>query len=192
MFSRVLAVLVVVTLNVSHVCAGQFSTVDVDTPSGPGKYILVLDDIDVGDWSQFFRLVRREPAISGVMLQSMGGSADDGLAIAKYIFEHKFDTMVTGACHSICAVMFLAGERRYMTDDAVITVHSAYKQLGDWVVADHQANGTVTWFLGHMGYPLPLARLWLSTPSEAAAPITLEMNDRLALGLTVIGRSEDQ
>jgi hypothetical protein len=94
--------------------------------------------------------------------------------------------MVTDACHSVCTIIFLAGEARYLAVDADLTVHSAYKQLADWVVEDHLANGTVAWFIGHMGYPLPLAKLWVSTPSDEMAPITLEMNDKLQLGFTVV------
>jgi hypothetical protein len=153
--------------------AAQLSIIPVETLDGSATYILLENEVEVGDWSAFFRLVRRTPTITGVALTSIGGSADDGLAIAKYIFEQKLDTLVTDACHSICAIMFLAGDQRFLAADAALTVHGAYKRIGDWVVTDHLANGTIAWFIGHMGYPLPVARLWTSTPSGGAAPITL-------------------
>ena len=166
--------------------AAELSLVLVQTPNGVVRYVSLKNDVVVGDWSKFTRLLRKNPDVAGVLLASNGGSADDGLAIAKHVFEHGLGTMVTGSCHSVCAVIFLAGRDRYITSTARVTVHSAYKQLGDWVVEDDITNGTVAWFIGHMGYPLPLARLWVSTPTDEIAPITLEMNDKLKLGFHVI------
>ncbi len=166
--------------------AADLSIVHVETPSGVARYVYVQNDVELGDWSRFVKLLRKNPEVTGVLLRSAGGSADDGLAMARHIFEHGLDTMVTGTCHSVCAVMFLAGQDRFIAPDATLTVHSAYRKLGDWVVEDHAANATVAWFIGHMGYPLPLARLWVSTPSADAAPITIEMNQKLKLGFTVI------
>ena len=166
--------------------AAELTVVIVESPAGAARYVAVENDIEQGDWSKFTRLLRQNPEVSGVWLRSDGGSADDGLAIAKHIFHNGLDTMVTGACHSVCAVMFLAGHDRFISREAILTVHSAYRQLGDWVVEDEMVNGTVAWFIGHMGYPLPLARLWVTTRSDKVAPITLEMNETLDLGFTVI------
>lgn len=180
------AVLALLQPTVVPVSAAQLAIVPVETPSGIASYVYLENDIEVGDWSKFAKLLRMNPDTSGVLLRSDGGSLDDGLAIAKQVFELELETMVTGACHSVCAVIFLAGRDRYITPTATLTVHGAYKQLGDWVVEDDLANSTVAWFIGHMGYPLPLARLWATTLSSKVAPITLEMNDKLKLGFTVI------
>ena len=166
--------------------AAELTVVEISTSEVSGSYVSISGDIELGDWSRFFRIVRRTPHISGILLHSAGGSVDDGLAIAKYANDHGLDTMAKHICHSICAIIFLAGEDRYLTSGTDLSMHSAYKQLGDWVVTDHQANGTVAWFLGSMGYPLELARLWLTTPSHEAAPLTLEMNDRLGLGFELV------
>jgi len=166
--------------------AADFSLMPVETPVGLARYVYLENDINQGDWSRFTKFLRKNPGVSGVLLRSNGGAADDGLAIAKHIFEHGLSTMVTENCHSVCAVMFLAGRDRFLTRRASLTVHSAFRQLGDWVVEDHITNGTVAWFIGHMGYPLPLARLWVSTPSDEVAPITFEMNEKLKLGFTII------
>jgi hypothetical protein len=168
------------------VLAAEIDYRTMDTPAGAGHYIVIEGEIAPGSWSQFFRLVRQVERPAGVYLDSEGGSVDDGLAIAKYIYEHELDTLVLRRCHSICAVMFLAGRKRAMHRDAALTVHNAYKQIGDWVVVDHLVNGTVAWFIGHMGYPLQLAKLWVSTPTESAAPITPDMNDTLELGFIVL------
>jgi hypothetical protein len=181
-----LSLLTVLSILTGSALPAQLSIIDVDRPEGRQSYLALDGDIEIGDWWKFVKLLRQNPATSGVLLRSNGGSADDGLAIAKHVYEHGLTTMVTGTCHSVCAIIFLAGRERYLTVDASLSVHSAYKQIADWVVEDHVANGTVAWFIGHMGYPLQLARLWVTTDSEDMAPITLEMNDKLGLGFTVI------
>ena len=181
-----LSLVTALSIPIGAALPAQLSIVDVDRPEGRQSYLQLSGEIEIGDWWKFVRLLKQNPSTSGVWLHSDGGSADDGLAIAKHVYEHRLDTMVTDTCHSVCTIIFLAGSDRYLTVDARLTVHSAYKQLADWVVEDHLANSTVAWFIGHMGYPLPIARLWVSTGSDQMAPITLEMNDKLKLGFTVI------
>lgn len=149
----------------------------------PETYLSISGDIEVGDWSTFNRLLRANPEVGGVALSSMGGSLDDGIAIAKQIFDARLDTVLVDVCHSVCSIMFLAGNEKYVPANFRLAVHTAYKQIADWTVKDHVANGTVTWFLGHMGYPLPLARLWLATGPDDAALVTWAHNDKWKLGL---------
>lgn len=167
--------------------AATLAVTSMDVLGEPRTYLTLEGDIVEGDWWQFTKAMRANPSISGVLLSSDGGSLDDGLAIAKHIYSHGLDTMVTSACHSVCAIMFLAGKARYMAADASLSVHSAYRQLGDWIVEDDQANIRVAWFIGQMGYPLKLAEIWSSTRSNASAPISTEMNDKLKLGLSYFG-----
>lgn len=181
-----LSLLTVLSIPMGAALPAQLSIIDLDRPEGRQSYLELSGEIEVGDWWKFVRLLKRNPGVSGVLLRSEGGSVDDGLAIAKHIYESRLDTMVTETCHSVCAIIFLAGRDRYLTFDAELTVHSAYKQIADWVVEDHLANGTVAWFIGHMGYPLPIAKLWVSTDSDEMAPITLEMNEKLKLGFIII------
>ena len=148
----------------------------------PETYLSISGDIDVGDWSTFSRLLRANPDVGGVVLSSMGGSLDDGMAIAKQIFDARLDTALVDVCHSVCSIMFLAGKEKYVPGNFRLTVHTAYKQIADWTVKDHVANGAVTWFLGSMGYPLPLARLWVATGPEDAALVTWAHNEKWGLG----------
>jgi len=95
--------------------AGTLEIMKVRMPEGVQTYIAIRDEIELGDWSKFFRLVRQAPGVSGIILNSPGGSVDDGLAIAKYVYGHKLDTLADGACGSICAIIFLSGENRFLT-----------------------------------------------------------------------------
>jgi hypothetical protein len=149
-------------------------------------YLVIEGTIEVGDWSRFMKLLRAHPELRGVALASEGGSLDDGLAIAKQIHARGLDTTLLAHCHSVCAIMFLAGREKFAPPDLRLSVHSAYRQLGTWTARDESANDTVTWFLGAMGYPLALARLWNDTAPERVAYITWAMNERWALGLQPI------
>ncbi len=156
-------------------------TRDVTRPA-----IFIEGPIAVGDWSRFMKLLRTHPEVAAVALGSEGGSLDDGLAIARQIHERGLDTALIADCHSVCSIMFLAGAGRFMPPDVRLSVHSAYRQVGSFIARDEQANDTVAWFLGAMGYPLALARLWNDTAPEDAATITWAHNDKWDLGFQPI------
>lgn len=181
---RLPAAILLLTMGTAPVPAAEMAVVRLAPDRALETYLTITGDIEVGDWSAFSRILRTNPEISGVALSSMGGSLDDGMAIAKQIYDRGLDTLLVDVCHSVCSIMFLAGAEKYAPEDFRLSVHTAYKQVADWTVQDHVANGTVTWFLGHMGYPLPLARLWVATGPDDAALITWSLNDRWELGLT--------
>lgn len=158
----------------------------VHTPAGARATIFIEGTIAVGDWSRFMKLLRAHPEVAAVALGSEGGSLDDGLAIARQIHERGLDTALVAGCHSVCSTMFLAGAQRFVPPDFRLSVHSAYKQIGSFTARDEHANDTVAWFLGKMGYPLALARLWNDTAPEDAARITWAHNDKWALGFQPI------
>lgn len=166
--------------------AAEIAVHPIATPAGSGAVIFIEGPIAVGDWSRFMKLLRAHPELHAVALGSEGGSLDDGLAIAKQIHERKLDTVLVAGCHSVCSIMFLAGEGRFVPPDFRLSVHSAYKQIGSFTARDEHANDTVAWFLGAMGYPLALARLWNDTAPEEAARITWAHNDKWQLGFQPI------
>jgi hypothetical protein len=73
--------------------------------------------------------------VTGVYLNSTGGNAMEGEAMAEII--HDLDTMTVvpneGECNSICFLMFAAGANKYVGKGATIAVHSS----GD---KDHKEN----------------------------------------------------
>jgi hypothetical protein len=178
--------IIISSLQVAAPLAASIDVVWLAPQSESQKYVRVEGDIEIGDWSHFMKLMKLHPDIAGVAVSSEGGSLDDGLAIAKQIFDRKLDTVLLDFCHSACAVMFLAGHTKYVVRNYRLTVHTAFKQIADWTVRDHVANGTVTWFLGHMGYPLGLAKLWVAPGEQEAAPITWAMSDKWQLDFTAM------
>ena len=142
--------------------------------------------IEQGDWWRFTKALKAHPDVTGVLLSSDGGELDDGLAIAKHIYKKHLDTMVTGECHSVCTVMFLAGTSRFISTAARLTMHSAYRELNGWAVEDDDGNVRVAWFMGEMGYPLKLAQMWAATRSEDEVPVTAETNTKLKLNFVYL------
>ena len=173
-------------LQVTAALSSSIDVVWIAPQSLPQKYLRIEGDIEIGDWSNFMKLMKQHPDVAGVAVSSDGGSLDDGLAIAKQIFDRELDTVLLDFCHSACAVMFLAGHTKYVARNYRLSVHTAFKQIADWTVRDHVANGTVTWFLGHMGYPLALAKLWVAPGEQEAASITWAMSDKWQLGFTAV------
>ena len=166
--------------------AAELRVDPVITAAGPMAVLFIEGPIEVGDWSRFMKLLRAHPEVAAVALASEGGSLDDGLAIAKQVHERQLDTALVATCHSVCSIIFLAGAERFVPPDFRLSVHSAYKQLGNFTARDEHANDTVAWFLGAMGYPLALARLWNDTAPEDAAAITWAHNDKWQLGFQPI------
>lgn len=166
--------------------AAEISVHHIGTPAGARATLFIEGPIAVGDWSRFMKLLRAHPEVAAVALDSEGGSLDDGLAIARQVRERGLDTALVSTCHSVCSIIFLAGAERYVPPSFRLSVHSAYKQIGSFTARDEYANDTVAWFLGRMGYPLALARLWNDTAPEAAASLTWAHNDKWDLGFQPI------
>ncbi|MEP3596137.1 MAG: hypothetical protein ABJN15_07510, partial [Parvibaculum sp.] len=93
--------------------------------------------IQPGDDNRFFDLAEQAPRAT-VLLESPGGDVTTGLSIGAGIAIRGYATLVLdgSGCHSICAVIWVAGQRRYMSPDAKISVHAAYRMRND-------ANGSV-------------------------------------------------
>jgi hypothetical protein len=72
-----------------------------------------------------------------LFLNSPGGSFVDGMAIAKFVHERGFRTDVDNSdeCTSMCAIIWLAGSKRYYGGKAKIGFHSMSTV---WV--DNQGN----------------------------------------------------
>jgi len=95
------------------------------------QYIMITGPIEEGDGDAFYAIARETPK-AFVLLMSPGGLVEDGLWIAAEIALRQYDTWVLPGegCHSICAIMWVSGSRRYMDKDARISVHAAYQMVG--------------------------------------------------------------
>jgi ATP-dependent protease ClpP protease subunit len=115
--------------------AAQFDLVDDVVPGQ--KMIMIRGEIVKGDDFTFFELSKQVERAS-IFLESPGGDVETGLSIGSEIAIRGFTTLVLdgSGCHSICAVIWVSGVRRYMSPNAEISVHAAYSLV-------NKADGTV-------------------------------------------------
>jgi len=103
-------------------------------------FIYIMGDIERGDGKKFADLIASTGnKVNTVLLDSPGGSFEDGMAIAKLVRERNFATSVRPdrECTSMCAIIWIAGNKRYYASKAKIGFHSM-----SWWPVDQQGNIT--------------------------------------------------
>ncbi|MCC1494362.1 ATP-dependent Clp protease proteolytic subunit [Cognatishimia sp. F0-27] len=98
----------------------QGSTLVYDTEAarlGPAREIQNRD-VDV-----LRDLLRANPGIRTLKLNSTGGSVWAGIEMAHIVQDFELNTVTDGACSSACVTVFLAGARRTMTRGSKIGFH---------------------------------------------------------------------
>jgi hypothetical protein len=159
----------------------------------PGQKVFVIrGPINAGDENRFYELARlAENAV--VLLESPGGEVDAGLAIGAEIAIRGFSTQVVDGegCHSICAVVWLSGKRRYMSANADISVHAAYRlekdlEGGISVSESGVANSKIGAFLNELGLSYSAVQYFtLARPDDPLLPVTPEIAQALDIDVYV-------
>jgi hypothetical protein len=104
-----------------------------------------------------------------------GGLVNEALDIGAQVQEHRFATMVSSQteCYSACALIWLAGPRRYLSPDSVIGVHAAFRTSDDDTAEESGvANARIGAFLNMIGLPLDAITYITTAPPDATLPIT--------------------
>ena len=156
------------------------------------KAILVRGPIVEGDDSRFFEIAEETPRAI-VFLESPGGLVSTGISIAAEIAIRDYTTLVLdgSGCHSICAIMWVAGVRRHMSPDADISVHAAYRMRNsaDESVETSEsgmANAQIGAFLNGIGLSADAIRYFTSAgPSEELLDITPEIAQALSIDVYI-------
>lgn len=161
----------------------------------PGqKGILIRGPIETGDDNQFYELAKQaDRAI--VFLESPGGEVDAGISIGAEIAIRGFTTLVLDGdgCHSICAVIWVSGTRRYMSPNANISVHAAYRlEANTEGATDAAESGVANAIVGAYLNQLGLSRaaieyFTVARPDEPLLPITPEIAQMLDIDVYLQG-----
>jgi hypothetical protein len=90
------------------------------------SFVYIWGTIEEGDGKKFAELVANNVTVKAVLLDSPGGSFEDGMVIAKLVHERKFYTSVRQdwVCMSMCAIIWVAGSDRYYGGKTKIGFHS--------------------------------------------------------------------
>jgi hypothetical protein len=119
-----------------------------------------------------------------VLLRSRGGKMIAGIRIGEIIKARGYTTIVKDYCASSCALIWLAGSKRFMTPTAHIGLHQAYNLAG-------QADGVGNAFLGSYLTRLGLGYAAIAYATQAGPDgmkwLTLDDAKRIGIQVVVLG-----
>jgi hypothetical protein len=132
--------------------AAEFSK--AASANGGADIIFVVGDLTLGDEKKFVNA-----ALSSgnaiVVFQSPGGNLIAGIEIGKAIHLKGFSTFVpeTVQCASACALAWLGGRVRYMSNTARVGFHAVYVDKGGQAAVSSAGNALVGAYLNQLGLP---------------------------------------
>lgn len=147
--------------------------------------IYVIGEIQLGDENRFRALAERYPS-AVVYLESPGGAVIAAVEIGKLVRERNYATAVLadGTCTSSCALVWLAGTRRYLAPGAQLGFHASHMDDGGRLVETGVGNAIVGYYLAQLGMSektvvfatiaSPYEFNWLTAESSGRADITFE------------------
>ncbi len=91
-------------------------------------------EIAYGDHDRLLKLLKANPDIDTLRLNSQGGKIYAAYRMADVVIDYGLTTQVDGVCASACAYVFLGGARREMTRGSRIGFHQR-----TWSAADISA-----------------------------------------------------
>ncbi len=124
------------------------------SPDGGADIIFVVGDLALGDERKFINIaLNSDNAI--VVFQSNGGQLVAGIEIGKAIHLKGFATFVPDnvQCASACALAWLGGRARYMSNTARVGFHAVYVNNGGQVAVSSAGNALVGAYLNQLGLP---------------------------------------
>ncbi len=175
--------------------AGPLAAAEIDVTPGLSpdqKAILIRGPIEPGDDDRFYEIAEHAPRAI-VYLESPGGLVTTGLSIGAEIAIRGYTTLVLdgSGCHSICAVIWVAGARRYMSPDAKISVHAAYRMRNDAngeaeTSVSGVANAQIGAFLNQSGLSYEAIQYFtFAGPSEDLLQITPAIAQSLSIDVAL-------
>lgn len=117
------------------------------------QFIVIRGEIVSGDDLKF-RRVASQYRSAVVVLQSPGGSLLTALDIGRVINLNSYATAApSSACASACALIWLAGARRYLDNGSEIGFHAGYRDSGGRQIEDGVVNAMIGRYLTQLNLP---------------------------------------
>jgi len=92
-----------------------------------GATIAFRGDITYGSARALLALVRANPEVDQVRLESDGGYVHPALLVANALQLRGATTLVETSCLSACTVLFVGGKRRYLAEGGELGFHRAWR-----------------------------------------------------------------
>ena len=93
------------------------------TVAADGKRLSLAGEMGFGTTNLVRAALKRHPGIEGIELDSPGGSAAEGFALAALVRDRKLDTYVQADCASACVLVFAGGRERLAAPSARFGLH---------------------------------------------------------------------
>lgn len=151
MFGLVAAAIAWIACVPAHAADISFHPKEDDIQSG---YVTIDGEIREGDAAKIRRIIATK-TVTTVFLESEGGSLPEALEIGRMINVSGYRTVVMDdtVCASSCALIWLAGNPRYMQPRALVGFHASYTMEGGKPIASGVANAVVGRYLTLLNLP---------------------------------------
>jgi hypothetical protein len=138
--------------------------------------IMMTGEVTAGDAQRFDDTVSTlGGAHTTLNVSGPGGLVSEALDIGAQVQERRIATMISAQaeCYSACALIWLAGPRRYLAPDSVIGVHAAFRtREGETPQDSGVGNARIGAFLNMIGLPLDAISYITTVPPDDFLPIT--------------------
>ena len=94
---------------------------DTSSASNEQEQEITWEDVD-----ELEALLKSEPSIREIELNSAGGDIEAAFYMADLIIDFELDTNVNGTCESACTLVLLAGEKRTVERGSWVGFHQSY------------------------------------------------------------------
>jgi hypothetical protein len=123
-----------------------------------------------------------------VVLESEGGLIREALRLGALIRTRDYSTMVTdkAGCYSACGLIWLSGARRYMTPNAAIGFHAAFREKDGSYIESGVANAEIGSFLTHLGLRIEAIRFFTIAGPDRLLMLTPERARMLGIDIFVV------
>lgn len=102
--------------------------------SPDGRAIELRGRIHHGITRELAELLQRADAVESLHLESVGGLVAEARGLVVTVREAGMDTVAVGDCLSVCTLVLMSGEHRYLAHGARLGFH-AYRLVGGFAAA---------------------------------------------------------
>lgn len=111
------------------------------TVSGEPIQLELTGRVGMGSYMALKEALEEHPQVKEILLTSGGGLVVEGFSMTELIYQSEMTTVVTDRCYSVCAIMYLAGQRRLVGQEGRVGFHRSSSILGGiswgWDDTDH-------------------------------------------------------
>jgi hypothetical protein len=137
----------------TSLAAVQAAEITVSTDSDNFSFIKISGTIQDGDSERFNAIAANLTGKAVIVLSSPGGKVIQAMAIGETIHNSNFGTAVVndGMCASACALIWIAGGKRFVNGSSHVGFHAAYTGSGDDARETGAGNALVGAYLTKLG-----------------------------------------